>query len=114
MDNINADRSNLSEAIRGLEMDVQRLEHELQDSEDKMRMIVQHPGDQDSLSGGGKFPVLMDKKFFLHMVRISSCLFFCSKTGSIRDDLYWTFTKKKFRTIELFSINKVSLICYTM
>ena len=61
MDNIDADRSNLSEAIRGLEMDVQRLEHELQDSEDKMRMIVQHPGDQDSLSGGGKFPMLMDK-----------------------------------------------------
>lgn len=41
-------------------MDVERLEHELQDSEDKMRMIVQQPGDQDSLSGG-KFLMLMNK-----------------------------------------------------
>ena len=34
----------------------------------------------------------------------------CSKTGSIRDDPYWTSRKNSFELIELSSINKVSLV----
>ena len=96
VDNINADRSNLSEAIRGLELDVQRLEHELQDSEHKMRMIVQHPGDKDSLIGGGTFRILMDNNNellpFITYTNFSCCPIFCGNASSIRDYSYWTFS----------------------
>ena len=40
------------------------------------------------------------------LVWISSC----SNTGSIRDDSYWTSRKNSLELIELFSINKVSLL----
>ena len=35
---------------------------------------------------------------------------FCSNTGSIRDDPYWTSWKNSLELIELSSINKVSLV----
>jgi hypothetical protein len=35
---------------------------------------------------------------------------FCSNTGSIRDDPYWTSRKNSLELIELSSINKVSLV----
>ena len=35
---------------------------------------------------------------------------FCSNTGSIRDDPYWTSKKNSLELIELSSINKVSLV----
>ena len=35
---------------------------------------------------------------------------FCSKTGSIRDDPYWTSRKNSLELIELSNINKVSLV----
>ena len=34
----------------------------------------------------------------------------CSNTGSIRDDPYWTSRKNNLELIELFNINKVSLV----
>ena len=34
----------------------------------------------------------------------------CSNTGSIRDDPYRTFRKNSLELIDLFSINKVSLV----
>ena len=34
----------------------------------------------------------------------------CSNTGLIRDDRYWTSRKKSLELIELFSVNKVSLV----
>jgi hypothetical protein len=34
---------------------------------------------------------------------------FCSNTGSMRDDSYWTFRENSLELIELSSINKVSL-----
>ena len=35
---------------------------------------------------------------------------YCSSTGSIRDDSYWTSRKNSLELIELFSINKVCLV----
>ena len=35
---------------------------------------------------------------------------FCSNTGSIRDNPYWTFRKNSLELIELSSINKVNLV----
>ena len=35
---------------------------------------------------------------------------FCSNTGSIRDDPYWTSRKNSLELIELSSINRVSLV----
>ena len=34
----------------------------------------------------------------------------CSNTGSVRDDPYWTSRKNSLELIELFSMNKVSLV----
>ena len=45
------------------------------------------------------------------MVSTCLCLLsFCSNTGSIRDDPYWTSRKNSLELIELSSINKVSLV----
>ena len=54
MDNINADRNNLSEAIQSLQTEVQQLQHELHVSEEKMQMIVQYPDDKERLGGEGE------------------------------------------------------------
>ena len=35
---------------------------------------------------------------------------FCSNTGSIGDDLYWTSNKNSLELIDLSSTNKVSLV----
>ena len=35
---------------------------------------------------------------------------FCSNSGSIRNDIYWTSRKNSLELIELSSINKVSLV----
>jgi hypothetical protein len=40
------------------------------------------------------------------LIKVSSC----SKTGSIRDDPYWTSRKNNLELIELSSINKISLV----
>ena len=55
MDNINADRNNLSEAIQSLQTEVQQLQHELHVSEEKMQMIVQYPDDKERLGGEGEY-----------------------------------------------------------
>ena len=34
----------------------------------------------------------------------------CGNTGSIRDDPYWTFGKKRLELIEIYSINKTDLV----
>ena len=54
MENIDEDRRHLSEAIESLQTDVERLQNELQVSEEKMKMIVQYPGDKDGLDSVGE------------------------------------------------------------
>ena len=51
---------------------------------------------QNYCSGGMQF----------HMPIIS----FCSNTGSVGDDSYWTSRKNSLELIELSSINKISLV----
>ena len=40
------------------------------------------------------------------LVQVSTC----NNTGSIRDDSYWTSRKNNIELMELFSINKFSLV----
>ena len=40
----------------------------------------------------------------------SAAISFCSNTGSIRDDPYWTSRENSLELIELSSVNKVSLV----
>ena len=57
------------------------------------------------------------KKKILEQIELSSInkvslvqVSFCSNTGSIGDDPYWTSRKNSLELIELPSINKVSLV----
>jgi hypothetical protein len=58
VDTINAERNTLSEAIQSLQTDVERLQCELQVSEEKMQMIVQYSDDRESLGSEGECGIL--------------------------------------------------------
>lgn len=45
----------MSITIESLQTDVQSLRHELELNEEKMQMMVQYPGDKDSLDGEGGY-----------------------------------------------------------
>lgn len=72
MDSITAERERLSEAIQSLQTDVERLQHELQVSEDKMAMIVQYPSDHDGFGCEGEIlgPDLLAFTFIIYIFSV--------------------------------------------